>query len=430
MHGKILHLAVPNIISNLSVPLVGIADLAMLGRLNSEKYIGALSLGTVIFSFLYWMFTFLRMGTSGITAQAYGERNLKKTYRIGLRASVVAVFFSVVLIGLQELISFVSFILLDGSEEVESLAFEYFNIRIYAAPATLLLYVISGWFIGMQNARYPMYVTIVVNMANVAFNYIFIFHYQMHVSGVALGTVIAQYIGLVMALALFVYKYRKIAYKLRLKEIFMRSELVKFMVVNKDFFFRTLFIIGTIASFTNISAKQGDTILAVNSILLQFFYIFSFFADGFAYAAESLTGRYIGAQNRESLKALFYKIFLWGFLIAIATSTFFHYSGDWVLRSLTDDQQIISLANEYLIWCVLIPVISFASFIWDGIYIGATASKALMYSTMVAFGAVYLPIVLYGYEGDNHRLWLGFCGFLLARGVYQTLFFKRLLRFG
>jgi MATE family multidrug resistance protein len=429
MNKRILNLAIPNIISNLSVPLLGMADIAMLGRLGSEQYIGAISLGSLIFSFIYWMFSFLRMGTSGMTAQSFGEKDDYKSFRIMLRAGIVALFFAFILIIIQDFISFISFIMLNGSEEVEILAHNYFSIRIFAAPATLLLYVFSGWFIGMQNSKFPMYITIFINLVNLAFNYMFIFYFGMNVEGVALGTVMSQYLGLFLAILLFLVKYRRVMVKISLKQVLIKSELIKYMNVNKDFFFRTLCIIMAIATFTNMSASQGDQILAVNTILLQFFYLFSFFADGFAYAAESLTGRFVGERNKEKIDKLLVRIFIWGSGIAVLGSVTFHYGGEFILRILTTDDISIEIAKEYLVWCVYLPVLSFASYIWDGVYIGATESKGLMYSTLIALFIVFFPIILIMYDDNNHYLWLAFISFLFARGVYQTLFYKNIYNF-
>lgn len=429
MNRRILNLAIPNIISNLSVPLLGMVDIAMLGRLDSQLYIGAISLGGIVFSFIYWIFSFLRMGTSGMVAQSFGEKDMKKSYRILLRAIIVALVIAFFLISIQDFIGFISFIFLDGSLEVEQLAFDYFSIRIFAAPATLLLYVFSGWFIGMQNSKYPMFITIAVNIVNLILNYYFIFHANMNVKGVAWGTLLAQYFGLLLALCLFLLRYRSLIYRVALKVIFKKNELVKFLIVNKDLFIRTMCIIVAIASFTNLSAKQGDNILAVNTILLQFFYMFAFFADGFAYAAEALTGRYMGEGNILNLNKLIKRIFIWGASIAIIASLVFYFGGSSMLELLTTDNEILKIANQYFIWCVSIPILSFASFIWDGIFVGATDSSGLKRATVSALLLVFAPIVFFFYDKGNDYLWLAFVSFLLARGIYQTLFYKRIYKF-
>lgn len=426
MNKKILKLAVPNIISNITIPLVGMVDLAVLGHLESELYIGAIAIGGLIFNVLYWGFGFLRMGTSGFTAQAYGERNLHEATNILGRAFLVAMAGALVLMVLQGPIAWASFRLINGSSEVEILARQYYSIRIFAAPATLGLYALTGWFIGMQNTRFPMIIAIIVNVLNLGFNLFFIYGLGMKSEGVAWGTLIAQYSGLLIGVILFYRYYGKLAKYWSQKAIFEINSMRKFFLVNRDIFIRTLCLIFVFTFFTSQSASSNNTILAVNTLLLQFFMLFSFVADGFAYAGEALVGRFIGAKNIKSLKKVIRLLFLWGLYISIPFTLAYYLFNDKILLLLTDNLSIIEASKPYLIWIMFIPLAGFPSFIWDGIYIGATASKGMRNSMILATALVFVPsFFLFRDQLGNHALWLALILFLIARGAGQAMMAKK-----
>ncbi|MFT7589110.1 MAG: MATE family multidrug resistance protein, partial [Limisphaerales bacterium] len=307
---EILRLAIPNILSNLSVPLIGIADTALMGRMDSPSYLGAIALGGVLFNFIYWGFSFLRMSTVGLTAQAFGKNDKKESAQIFSQALTVALVGAVLVLLLQMPIANLGFKLLKGGEEVKTIAREYFFIRIWAAPATLALYAIQGWFLGMQNAKYPLYLTLLTNLCNVGFNIWFVFGMEMQAGGVALGTVCAQYIGLVFALFLLWKIYRA-----TISDYFKTISfdgLGKYFSVSRDIFIRTICLLITFAIFTSESAGKGDVILAANAILLQLFYVMSYGVDGFAFAAESITGKFIGSKSKSDLVVYLKRIFSWG----------------------------------------------------------------------------------------------------------------------
>ncbi len=290
MNKEILRLAVPNIISNLTVPLLGMVDMALMGRMGSPVYIGAIALGGIIFSVIYMGFGFLRMGTTGFTAQAYGRADKLEIGYALYRALAIALLIALLLIALQKQLGWFSFLLLDGSDEVKALAADYFFIRIWAAPATLALYAFMGWFVGMQNTLIPMYIAIVINLLNIGFNLVFVVWLGMDVDGVAWGTVLAQYSGLLLAIGFYLIKYRKYRIKLSIPLLIEKKELKRFFRVNTDILIRTMLLILTLSFFTSKSAGIGDETLAINSIILQFFFLFSYFMDGFAYAGEALRG--------------------------------------------------------------------------------------------------------------------------------------------
>lgn len=426
MNRSILKLALPNIVSNITVPLLGLIDLALMGHLGSDVYIGAISLGGVIFNFIYWSFGFLRMSTSGFTAQAFGENNRAETITILARALIVTMGISLLILILQAPIAWASFQLIGGSNEVETLANEYFRIRVWAAPAALSLFVFSGWFLGMQNARYPMIIAIMVNVVNIVLSVIFVFVLKMKSDGVALGTALSQYVGVLIAIILFLKKYKYLIPDVSRKGIMNFKILTNFFKVNTDIFIRTFCIILVFTFFTSKSASIDDTILAVNSLLIQMLLFFSFFIDGFAFAGEALVGKYVGAKQINQLKKVVKLLFYWGIGLALAFTLIYFVGINFILKLLTSQTAVLKAAQPFLFWVILVPVASFASFIWDGIYIGATASKAmrnaLLASTLFVFAPVYYflnPI------WENHALWLGMILFMFARGAFQTILYKK-----
>ena len=429
MNRRILRLAIPNIISNVTIPLLGLVDLALMGHLDSEIFIGAVSLGTVIFNFIYWGFSFLRMGTSGFTAQAYGEKNTAESFHILSRAMLISTLIGLAILALQFPIEWISFHLINGSEEVETLAREYFRIRIWAAPATLGLYVLNGWFLGMQNAKYPMITSIAANVLNITLSYIFVKSFHLNATGVALGTVFAQYLGIVVGLSLFLKSYQPLIKHWSWAAVIDPKALKNFFQVNSDIFIRTFCVIFVFTFFTSKSAAINDHILAVNSILIQFLLFFAFFIDGFAYAGEALSGRYKGERNRNLFLRVTRLLFYWGGLLAFVFSLTYFVASNFILGLLTNQADLIATALDFRFWIVLTPIISFASFIWDGIYIGATASKEMRNSMLGASLLVFLPsyFLLQPVLG-NHALWMAMMLFMLSRGVFQSFLFPQVMR--
>ena len=423
---EILKLAIPNIISNITVPLLGLVDMMLMGHLSSPAYIGAIALGGTIFSVLYSFFSFLRAGTTGFTAQSYGANDTTEISYSLYRSITIAVLASILIIGIQKPIARVSLVLLEGSNEVESLAITYFFVRIWAAPANMLLYCFNGWFIGMQNTRIPMAIAIIINVLNIILSIIFVVVLKQDVVGVALGTVIAQYCGLITALVFLFTKYKNYLIKINAHILLDINKLKRFFKVNTDLMIRSILLVLTIAFFTNQSAKLGDNILSVNMILLQSFYIFSYFTDGFAYAGEALVGKYIGANDSDSLHSVVRLLFKWGMYISVPFAILYALFPTAFVKIISDNAEIISEIRPYYVYMALIPIITFAAFLWDGIYIGATASKAIRNTMIISAILVFLPMwyflmPIYG----NHGLWIAFLGFMVARGVSMTFFAKK-----
>ncbi|MCD6331835.1 MAG: MATE family efflux transporter [Bacteroidales bacterium] len=426
MNRQILRLAIPNIISNVTVPLLGLVDLAVLGHLESEVYIGAIALGGVLFNFLYWGFGFLRMGTSGFTAQAFGQHNLSEAVHTLVRALLVAGLGGFFIILVKSPIGWIAFNLLEGNRDVTFLAKQYYSIRVFAAPATLGLYALTGWFIGMQNAKAPMIIAIVANLVNVGMDFFFVFVLGMKSDGVALGTVIAQYTGLIIALVILFRYYRRL-FKYFIRQIaFKATAFGSFFSVNANILIRTLFLIFVFSFFTSKSAAQNDRMLAVNTLLLQFLMVFSYFTDGFAYAAEALTGKYIGSKNPARLHQTIRLLFRWGLGITIPFTMAYAIMGTSILNILTNNQEVIDSCRPYFFWVLLLPLAGFPSYLWDGIYIGATAGRGLRNTMLLSTMVVFLPVwFLTRSSMGNHGLWLALTLFLVARGLSQWIAARR-----
>lgn len=306
----ILNLAIPNVVTNITVPLLGLVDLALMGHLDDPVYIGAIALGSIIFNIVYSSLNFLRMGTTGMTAQYWGAKNTSEISLVLIRSILLAFAIAIILLIFQNPIEWLSFKILDGTDQVILYAQEYYYIRIWAAPATIGLYALIGWYLGVQNAKIPMIIAIFINLINIGLNFLFVLYFDMKSDGVALATVIAQYTGFIIAIILLLKKYKKYAVWFRFNTIMNSEALIRFFKVNSDIFIRTLLLLLTLAFFTNTSAKKGEDILAINTLLFQFFFIFSYFADGFAFAGESLTGKATGAKDRALLSKTIKKLFL------------------------------------------------------------------------------------------------------------------------
>ena len=400
----ILKLAIPSILANITVPIVGMVDIAVAGHLDTQAavMIGGIAIGTMLFDLLYWNFGFLRVGTGGLTAQAFGKGDRKECATTFARAIGISLACALALIAIQWIFVKAAFLVVECTPEVRALASQYFFIRIWAAPATLSLMAFKGWFIGMQDSVSPMITDLTVNGMNVLMSFVLalgikaVGYEGMGFPGIAAGTVAAQYSGLLVAVLLAVFKYRRNTFSTLnfsdLKGVFKGSETRRFFVMNTDLFVRSLCFIAIYIGFTVISARYGDLLLAVSSIMMKLLMIFSYFTDGFAYAGEAMTGKYIGAKDAVMLRQTVKWTFVWSMGIALIFIGIYHFAGVPLLRMMTSDVTVVEASREYLPWLLLMPVIGCAAFTWDGIYIGATASKAIRNSMLwavVGFTAVW-----------------------------------------
>ena len=449
MNKRILGLALPNIVTNITVPLLGMVDMAIVGHL-SAGHIGAIAIGTQIFNLIYWNFGFLRMGTSGFTAQAYGAQDMREAVHIFVRAIAIALAVAILLLALQWPLAQMARMLFEGSDNVIKLALIYFYVRIWAAPATLGLYAIKGWFIGMQNSRLPMWIAIFLNIVNIVCSLLFVLVLHWDIRGVALGTVIAQYSGLAVGIFFVAKKYGKL-FKTALTtdgrplvaniaDALRWDAMRRFFKVNGDIFLRTVCLAAVFTFITAASGKISDEVLAIDALLLQFFTLFSYIMDGFAYAGESLVGRYIGARDGKSLRHAVRLLILWGLILTVAFTAIYAIAGDGILRIFSDQKELIAGAHPYMFWTLIVPVCGFAAFLFDGIFVGATASRTMRNSMFIASAAFFL--VYFGLKNFylpsiqqcdnttiqytwNNILWTAFMVYLLLRGLLQALWLKK-----
>ena len=424
---RILQIAVPSIISNITVPLLGLIDVTIVGHLGAAAYIGAIAVGGMLFNIIYWIFGFLRMGTSGMTSQAYGKHDLDEVARLLLRSVGVGLLIAIILVTLQYPIRKLAFTFIQTTEEVERLATLYFRICIWGAPAMLGLYGFAGWFIGMQNSRFPMYIAITQNIVNIAASLCFVYLFHMKVAGVAWGTLTAQYAGFLMALLLWRRYYGGLKKHVAWHEVLKKEAMLRFFQVNRDIFLRTLCLVIVTLFFTSAGAAQGEIVLAVNTLLMQLFTLFSYIMDGFAYSGEALVGKYVGANKRLALYRTVRQLFIWGVGLSTGFTLLYFFGGKSFLGLLTNETSVIREAGNYFYWVLAIPLTGFAAFLWDGIFIGATATRQMFYSMLVASGSFFLVYYSLHEWMGNHALWLAFIVYLSLRGIMQATLSRKIL---
>lgn len=425
LNGQILHLAIPNLISNVTVPLLGAIDLAMMGRMNSLTAMGAVSLGAMIFNFLYWALGFLRMGTCGFTAQAYGAARMDESVLTLYRGLFIALCGGMLLWVLQTPILRIALSAAAPEADLAEATARYFRIRIWAAPASIAAFAFAGWFIGMQDSKTPMWVAILINVANIGFNYLFVFVYHYGSDGVALGTVLAQYTGLLLYIGACAKRLSALPHRFSWRRIVEKTALKRFLNVNSDIFLRTLLLIVVFAFFTARSTRFGSEILVLNTLLYQFFIFYSYAMDGFAHAAEALCGKFTGSGQRQEKRRTVRYIFGWGLGIALAFTLCYGLGFNGIMHLFTEDAQILSLSRQYFFWIPLVTLLGFPAFLWDGVYAGSLASKAMLLTMLLAVAGFFALFYLFCTPLQNHAMWLAMTGFLCLRGVSMSLWWKR-----
>ena len=426
-HRRVWRLAAPIILSNLSVPLLGAVDTAVVGHLPEPYYLGAVAVGALIFTFLYWGFGFLRMGTTGLTAQAWGGSRDDEVRATLYRALLTAVGLGAVILLLQKPIGAMAFALLEASSEVEGHGGAYFAIRIWSAPAALANYVVLGWFLGLQNARVPLALQVFLNGINIVLDLVFVLVLGWQVEGVALATVIAEYSGLALGL-LFVLHRLQGASAVSATKIFDPARFKYLFAVNRDIFIRTLCLIFCFAYFTAQGAKLGDVVLGANAVLMNFLAIASHGLDGFAHAAEALVGGAAGAGHRQGFRRAVSACVFWAGIVAGLFAIIFWMGGDKLISILTGVASVRETASQYLPWLIVAPILSVWAFLLDGIFLGTTRTvelrNAMLFSTVVYLIAVQLLLPTLG----NHGLWLALSGLMVLRGVSLAAYYPRVIR--
>lgn len=425
-HREVLAIALPIMLSNVSTPLLGVVDTAVVGRIPDPAHVGAVAVGALIFSFVFWGFGFLRMGTTGLTAQALGAGD-EREVRAGLvRALLVAAGCGTALIALQWPIRWVSFALLEGTEQVESLAAVYFDYRIFSAPAALTSYALLGWFVGLGRTGVGLMLQLVLNVTNMALDALFVLAFDWGVEGVALGTLMAEWIAAIVGLAVaFVVVRRRGGRSLDWERVLDRERLKRTFAVSSDIMIRSLALVFAFAFFTAQGAAMGEVLLAANAVLMQFINVSAYVLDGLAFAAEALVGRAIGAQSPGAIVTAVRRTTLWAAGLALLVALVLFVFGDTFIRWMIVDESARAAAREYLFWSAAAPFVGVWCFQLDGIFIGATRTaemrNAALASLVLFLGAWWL-LRPFG----NHGLWASLHTHYLARTLTLLRYYRRI----
>ena len=436
LNSQILRLAVPSILANITIPLVGIVDTAIVGHIANATYIGGIAIGTMLFDLLYWNFGFLRVGTSGMTAQAYGRGDGVECARLLTQSVSIALIGAVVLWLIQWLFVTAVLAIVPCSTEVAAFAREYFFIRIWAAPATLSLMAFKGWFIGMQDTVSPMITDIVVNVVNMTVSYVLAVYTPLGALGVAYGTLVAQFTGLLLALVICLFKYKTVVQDIvrllcdKAIRLFGDKEMKRFMSLNANLFVRSLCFMVVYVGFTSLASQYGDVELAVSTIMMKLFMLFSYFVDGFAYAGEALVGKEYGASRAlasspHRLVRIVRLLFAWSLGVGLLFTLLFAVWSEECYLAMTNDMEVLSRLVDYTLWLIAMPLVSTLAFMWDGVYAGATAGKQIRNAMIyAALGFVTCYLATYWWLGIQ-GLYIAYFAHLVARVVYLTAAWKR-----
>lgn len=423
---SIAKLTLPSVVSNITVPLLGLIDLTIVGHLGQSEQIGAIAIGGTVFNIIYWIFVFLRMGTTGLTGQAHGSRNKAECACVLFRSVVTALCIAAVICLLQTPLLRMATYIMTPSASVLPYFSAYFNICIWGAPAMMLNYALSGWFIGMQNTRIPMLVAITQNILNIILSICFVYKLHWGLEGVAAGTVSGLYGGLLISLLFAIRLWRK--NKLNLPDIGSALSITKmkrFLSINTDILLRTVCMVCVMSFFTHAGSRQNDDILGANALLMEFFILYSYFMDGLANAGEALSAEYQGAADRTMLSSTIRQLFRWATIIAIVFTFTYILFGLQFLHIMTDHTIIILTANHYLPWVWAIPLFSMMAFIWDGLFIGLCWTRGMLISCFIATIVFFTIYTLTINHIGNNALWCAFVLYLLTRGIVQCVYYKR-----
>lgn len=420
-------IAIPSVLANLSTPLLGLSDSFIMGHLPHERYLAAVALGSMFFSILYNGVNFLRMGTTGLAAQAQGREDELSLGRLLLRGCITAAMIGILFVFLQSLILNAFFIFIETEKQVTNLTAQYFTIRIWGAPFALMNYVASGWLLGMGRAKEVLYIHLYMNIVNILLNFVFVYGYDMTANGVALGTVLSETTAFLLSLY-YVKKHSRMNFSIPifssivLKNIFNISAFKVLFSLNRDIFIRTMCLTMTLASFVVLGTRFGTEVLAANAVLMNLQNLTSYGLDGFAQAAEVLVGKEIGRKSKKNLRTAVIISSKWAIITAVAMTLFYYIFGEMIINLLTNIETIRNISSNYLTWIIILPLLSIWSFQLDGIFIGATAGSSMRNGMIISvisyILAIYILIPLWG----NHGLWAAYSIFMIMRAI--TLFYK------
>lgn len=427
-HQRAWSLAWPMILGGVSGPLLGIVDTAVMGHLDDPMFLGAVAIGAMIFQFLFWGLGFLRMSTTGLAAHAYGEGSGQALYDVLGRATLIALVLSLLLLILQKPIALLSFSFIDSGPGLIQQAQGYYGIRIWSAPATLINYVIMGWFLGVQRPRTALVVMVSMNALNILLDLYFVVMLGMRSEGVALASMLSEYLALFLGMGFVLRELARHQGHWNLVSILKMDALKKTLILNHDIFIRTIMLIAAFALFTLEGAKLGVAVLAANAVLMNFMHFMAYGLDGFAHAAEALVGEAMGRRDSDRLTRSLKVTAYWSIIIALAFALSYAVMGRWIIHELTSIDDLRSLAQDYLPWLIAMPLVGVWAYWLDGIFIGAMQARRLRNAMLAAFSLVYLP-ALWIFQGlGNHGLWLALFLFLLARSLFLVPGVKRLFR--
>ncbi len=418
---KIWGIAWPAILSNISIPLLGLVDSAILGHLDSSDYLGGVAIGAALLSFLYWGFSFLRMGTTGLVARAEGAGNQYGSVLVLARSTALALVLSAFIFLCHQPLLQLGLWLMSPAAELHSIAASYAGIRIYSVPAVLVTYTVVGWFIGRQDTRWPMVIVIITNALNIALDFLFIVGMDMRAEGAAMATVTAEYIGCAVALWAVWRQLPPILIPQLIADMKVASAYKQLIQSNRHLFVRTLCLLFSFAFFTAQGENLGSATLAANTLMLQLMMMAAYGMDGFAFAAEGICGQQLGGRNLAGFRHAVNRCALWTAISAVAISL-----GLWLLQMplvnvLTGLDSVQELMLSFFPWLILLPLAAAPSYLLDGVFIGAAETRYMMYTMLLCVFLVYLPLWYVTLSLGNHGLWLAFTAFNLARGV--TLYY-------
>ena len=416
-HRQVWQLAWPMILSNITVPLLGLVDTAVIGHLPDGKHLAAVAVGAMIFSILYWAFGFLRMGTTGLTAQAYGEEDGNRNRLLLAQSLILGAVIGLAIWLFQSPVVTLALHLIDAAPEVTEEAEKYAAIRILGAPAVLCNYALLGWFLGNQNSRIPLVLLLVTNISNMLLDLVAVYGLGMHADGVALATVISEYLSLGLGLWLCRRVLCRTSGELERSRLWRWSDYYNLIMINRYLFVRTLSILFAIAFFTTQGARQGTDILSANAVLLNFLLLISNGLDGFAHATEALAGRTVGQRNLRAFYDTAATALIWSLITALGFTLLFYIAGEGIIYLLTDIDAVRQIAITYLPWIWLLPLVGVWSFLLDGIFVGTTQVRAMQNTMLFSVFLVYLPLWWLTQAMGNHGLWLSFICLFLARAV-------------
>jgi MATE family multidrug resistance protein len=424
LNANIFKIAVPMILSAISIPMLGIVDTIILGHLNSFLYLASINIGATIFNVLFWGFGFLKMSTTGLIAQSYGQQNSCKINKQLTQAIIIALLIAFVLLIFQKWIGFYAIKLTSHGGEVADMAIQYFNIRIFSAPATLLIYVLIGYFLAIQQSNKVLWIMLVNQVGNMLLDYIFVMIFHWGIAGVALGSLISEYAAVFLGLYFLMKSGYQIPILSQLKKwLVLNKELKVFFVLNRDIFIRTLCLMAVFTMMTKGSARLGELTLAGNAVLLNFFYLMSYGLDGFAHAVESLCGEAYGAKNKKLFQRILKQVFIISFVVAIFSSVIYAIFGEIIVSLLTSIPEVKEYTSHYLIWLVIIPIVAMPSFVYDGLFIATTEAKIMRNSMVLATVFCYIPLWYFLRGYGNHGLWLAFLGFFIVRSIAIHIYY-------